>query len=75
MKQVNIRELRALLARVDEVLAEEGELVVTNRGRPVARMVPVERRKAMPSHAEHRARMPFQETASADLIREDRDSR
>ena len=75
MKQVSVRELRALLAHVDEVLAEEGELIVTNRGRPVARLVPVARGKAMPLHAEHRAKMPRWDVGSEVLLREDRDSR
>ena len=75
MKQVSVRKLRDLIARNDEILAAEGELVVTNRGRPVARVLPISRRTAMPSQAKHRARMPFQETGSDELIRQDRNAR
>lgn len=75
MKQVTVRELRGLLARVDQILAEEGELVLTKRGKPVARLVPMTARGAMPSHADHRAKMPRWDVGSEALIREDRDSR
>jgi len=75
MRNVSIREMRALLANIENVVEDEGELVVTRHGRPVARILPVETRPAFPSHADLRARMPYQEVPSERLIREDRDER
>lgn len=39
---VGVRELKATLSRVLEEVAGGAEVVVTDRGRPVARLVPVE---------------------------------
>jgi prevent-host-death family protein len=75
MREVSIREMRELLPRLEEELAKEGEVVLTRHGKPVARVVPLERRKRRPSHAEFRATMPFQDIPSEVLIREDRDAR
>ena len=75
MKNVSIREVRALLADIENVVADEGELVVTRHGRPVARILPMESRSPFRSHADLRARMPYQEVPSERLIREDRDER
>lgn len=36
-----IRELRAALGRLDELVDEEGELIATRYGKPIARIVPV----------------------------------
>ncbi len=79
MRSVSVREVRALLPGLEEELARTGEIVLTRRGRPIARLTPVEgataSRPRRPSHAEFRAGMPFQEIPSEVLIREDRDSR
>lgn len=74
MKTLSIRDMRAALGRLDELLEREGELVISRRGKPVARLVPVHRRKGMPSHADFRSRQP-RLSSSAELIREDRDGR
>ena len=50
MKSISIREVRAELAQLDELLLREGEVVVTRRGRPIARLLPVRSQRAMPSH-------------------------
>jgi antitoxin (DNA-binding transcriptional repressor) of toxin-antitoxin stability system len=77
MRSVSVREMRALLPGLEEELARTGEIVVTRRGRAIARLTPVngDRAPRRPSHAEFRASLPFQETPSEVLIREDRDSR
>jgi prevent-host-death family protein len=75
MRTVNIREVRGLLPHLDEVLAREGEILVTRRGDPIARLVPAEAQVKRPSHADLRARMTPSPLGSEILIREDRDSR
>ena len=75
MKTLTIRQMREALGKLDELVALEGEIVVTRRGRALARIVPVRTRQAPPSHRELRARMPRLATSSEALIRADRDER
>lgn len=75
MREVSVRELRTVLARLDDVLAGERELVVTRHGRPIARLLPVEGKASMPSHADLRRRVARQDVGSEVLVREDRDER
>jgi antitoxin (DNA-binding transcriptional repressor) of toxin-antitoxin stability system len=75
MKKISVREMRAVLARLDEVLAQEGELVITRRGKPIARLLPTRATGPMPSHAEFRAQMPRLATGSEVFVRRDRDER
>lgn len=75
MRSLTIREIRAALARLEPLLAREGEIVVTRHGRPVARLLPIRRRRPMPSHADLRAAMPRLRAGSESLVRADRDGR
>jgi antitoxin (DNA-binding transcriptional repressor) of toxin-antitoxin stability system len=76
MRQVTVREMRELLPEIEQALRTEGELILTRRGKPVARLVPVPAYPPYrPSNADLRAMMPFQEVPSEELIREDRDAR
>ncbi len=75
MKTLTIREMRGALTHLDELLDEEGEILITRRGRAVARLLPVRRRGAAPSHAELRAAMPRMAEGSEALVRKDRDAR
>ncbi len=75
MKNLGIREMRTALSRLDEIVGREGEIVVTRRGRALARVLPMRPRRAFPSHADLRARVPRLAVGSEVLIREDRDSR
>jgi prevent-host-death family protein len=75
MKQLTIRQMRGALGRLDQLVAVEGEIVVTRRGRPLARIVPVRIAGAAPSHADLRASMPRLRTPSEALVRADRDER
>jgi prevent-host-death family protein len=75
MKELSIREIRQDLPHIDELLATEGEVIVTRRGKPVARLLPVSPKRKIRSMAAFRATMPFQEIPSEVLIREDRDAR
>ncbi|MBI3665413.1 MAG: type II toxin-antitoxin system prevent-host-death family antitoxin [Acidobacteria bacterium] len=75
MKSLTIRQMRAALAHLDEVVAKEGEILVTRRGRALARLVPVRQAPSLPSHADLRARMPRLPVGSELLVRQDRDER
>lgn len=74
MKTLSIREMRGALGQLDQLVAEEGELIVTRRGQAIARVTPFKPPRAMPSHAEHRSRLP-KLSSSTELVREDRDAR
>lgn len=74
MKTLSIREMRGALGRLDQILEREDEIIIARRGEAIARVVPLHPRRRMPSHADLRAQMP-RLSSSAELIREDRDSR
>jgi antitoxin (DNA-binding transcriptional repressor) of toxin-antitoxin stability system len=74
MKTINVRELRGEIPRLRETLAREHELVLVSNGEPVARILPMPKRRHVASLAAHRARMPVIESIAA-LIREERDRR
>jgi prevent-host-death family protein len=75
MKQLNIREARQSLAQLEKILAEEGEITITRRGEPIARVVPVFSIREIPSHRGLRQKMPRLEKGSEALIRAERDRR
>jgi antitoxin (DNA-binding transcriptional repressor) of toxin-antitoxin stability system len=75
MKELNVREMRASIGRLDDLVDAAGELIVSRRGRPIARILPVSRRRQRPDHADLRARMPPVSTPSEDLIRDERNER
>lgn len=75
MKSFSIREIRAGLTQLEELVSREGEVVVTRRGRPIARLLPLRSALRMPSHADLRARMPRLEQGSETRIRSERDER
>ncbi len=75
MKNLSIREVRKELAQLDELVSREGEVVVTRRGRPIARLLPLASKRRMPSHADLRASMPRLKHGSERHIRTERDER
>lgn len=75
MKKLTIREARQSLSHLDELLDAEGELTITRRGKAVARVVPVARKREVPSHKALRESMPRMKRGSERLVREDRDAR
>ena len=74
MRELSIREMRAELGRLARLVDREGELIVTRRGKAIARIVPFEPRRKMPSHADFRSRLP-RVSSSVDRVRDDRDGR
>ena len=75
MKSLSVREVRKELAQIDELVAREGEVIVTRRGKPIARMLPLRSKRPVPSHADLRASMPRLKSGSEKLIRKERDER
>jgi prevent-host-death family protein len=75
MKTLSIREIRSALPHLDELVAEVGEVIVTRRGRPLARIIPIKPRGGIPSTAAFRATMPRMKIPSEVYIRQDRDER
>jgi antitoxin (DNA-binding transcriptional repressor) of toxin-antitoxin stability system len=75
MKKLNIREARQSLSQLDKLLAEKGEVTITRRGKAVARVISVGKKRPMPSHKDLRMEMPRLRKGSERLIREDRDAR
>ncbi|MBL4774624.1 MAG: type II toxin-antitoxin system Phd/YefM family antitoxin [Mariprofundus sp.] len=75
MKAISIRDMRSELGHLDQLIESEGEVIVTKRGKPIARLLPVQGSRRMPDHASLRAQMPKLSISSARLVREDRDER
>ena len=75
VKKLSIREVRKELAQLDELIRREGEVLITRRGKPIARLLPVGTTKAPQSHAALRALMPRTLVGSEVRVREDRDQR
>lgn len=75
MQQLSIREMRSSLGKLDNLLDDAGELIITRHGKAIARILPVCRQKKRPSHIDLRRSMPYLRTASEVLIRRDRDER
>lgn len=75
MKKLSIREVRKELAQLDELVSREGEVLVTRRGKPIARLLPLRGKRQMPSHADLRASMRRLKRGSEQHVRGERDER
>ncbi len=75
MRKLTVRETRQALSRLDRLLSAEGEVTITRRGEAIARIVGLEKKRAMPSHRDLREKMPRMRRGSEKLIREDRNAR
>ncbi|MCU0611570.1 MAG: prevent-host-death protein [Candidatus Eisenbacteria bacterium] len=73
MRRVSVREMRSVVGRLGEILKVDGELIVTTRGTPIARVTPVTRRTPLPSHRDLRSSMERLNRGSEEVIRADRD--
>ena len=74
MRQVSVRGARALLPRLEQELAEGGEIVLTRRGRPIARLTRLSMAEPPVSTRDLRARMRPAAVPSEVLVRQDHDS-
>jgi antitoxin (DNA-binding transcriptional repressor) of toxin-antitoxin stability system len=75
MKKLTIREARQSLSHLDQFLDAEGEVIITKRGREIARAIPFSRKPPIPSHQDLREKMPLMAMGSEDLVGDDRDAR
>ena len=75
MKKITIREARQSLTHLDQILAAEGEVVITRRGQPIARLARIGRKRTIPSHRDLREAMRPMRRGSEEMIRRDRDVR
>jgi antitoxin (DNA-binding transcriptional repressor) of toxin-antitoxin stability system len=75
MKELNVREMRASIGRLDALVDASGELIVTRGGKAIARILPIHRNRQRPDHADLRARMPPLSILSEVLVRGERDER
>ena len=75
MKKLSIREARQSLSRLDRLLEIEGEVTITRRGDPIAKVVQVGRKRLIPSHRDLRDGMKPMHTESEAVLRKDRDER
>ena len=75
MRELTIREMRQKLGSLDQLVQNEGELLVTRRGVPIARVLPVKGRRARPGHRALRSAMPKLKVPSESIVRDDRDQR
>ena len=76
MRQVTVRQMRELLPEIDADLRANGEIVLTRRGKPIARMMPMplEKSEVLSTQA-LRMRMVPLEIPSEVLLRQERDER
>lgn len=78
MRRVTVREMRGLLPGIEATLRDEGGLVLTRRGRPVARVLPVVDLDAASTRFSTRAlraRMTPLAVPGEVLLRQERDER
>ena len=75
MEKVSVAATKAHLSELLDRIEKGEEIVVTRRGKPVARLTPVSpRKKPLPSFAEFRSRIPRLKTSGSkvlQLIREE----
>ena len=75
MHELSVREIRSAIGKLDKLVSERGELIVTRHGKPIARILPICHDTSRPSHADLRKRMALLKNSSASLISEERDER
>ncbi len=75
MQQLSVRQMRESIGKLDRLVDEAGEIIVTRNGKAIARILPIKGSRQRPSHAELRQSLPRSNMSSATLIRADRDER
>lgn len=75
MPSLSIDEMSSVLDRLDAILRESGVITLTHDGVPIARIVPLDASRAIPSLRSLREAMPRLDTPSEVLIRKDREAR
>ena len=75
MQYLNIREMRNLLGKLDELVEEQQEIIITRNKKEIARILPVQIKRKRPTHSGLRQLTQPSDISSAALIRQDRDDR
>ncbi|MBN2337704.1 MAG: type II toxin-antitoxin system prevent-host-death family antitoxin [Acidobacteria bacterium] len=77
MKRAGIREARQSLSELIEMVRKGREVLITDRGKPVARLVPAETSsaRAFPGRAAFRRSMPALSPPLSSTVCEDREDR
>jgi len=77
VRTAGIREARQNLSRLLDEVRKGREVVITERGRPVAKLVPPDRPrgKGVPNLAAFRRRMPVLDPPLSASVTQDRDDR
>jgi len=77
MKKAGIREARQNLSALIDEVKKGREIVITERGKPVARLAPLEKRSRLPfpDLTEFRSRMPKLDPPLSETVIEDREDR
>lgn len=76
MRTAGIREARQNLSQLIDEVKLGNEVLITERGIPVARLVPAQRSgKPLPDRSEFRKRMPSLDPPLSQTIIEDREDR
>jgi antitoxin (DNA-binding transcriptional repressor) of toxin-antitoxin stability system len=74
MQQINIRQMRNLLGKLDQLVEQEQEIIIIRHKQAIARILPMQAAKKRSSHAELR-QLTQTMSNSSELIRADRDER
>jgi antitoxin (DNA-binding transcriptional repressor) of toxin-antitoxin stability system len=75
MRTITIREARQGLSHPEQLFAGSDEVIVTRRGEPVARILPINPRPSLDSLRDFLASQPLQTTTSEKLLAPDREDR
>ncbi len=75
MRTITIREAREGLSHPEQLFADDDEVIVTNRGEPVARILPIAPRPHFRELRGFLENQPMQEVPSEVLLAEDREDR
>jgi len=77
VKKAGIREARQNLSALIDEVKKGREIVITERGKPVARLAPLEKRSRLPfpDLTEFRERMPRLDPPLSQTVIEDREDR
>lgn len=75
MQTLNIREVRDALSHLETLLDASGEIIITKRGKTIARIVPMQGKMLRPTHEELHRLTKKLKTPSERLIRDLRDER
>lgn len=75
MRTAGVREARQNLTELLDDVKKGREVVITDRGRPVARLAPIERRRPFPDLGKVRRAFRGADPALGKAVLEDRDDR